>query len=124
MQEAAIEEITRDLELLSATVEGDAVANTMKYKFWTEPLLQNTKIELTFLKSKYELSQRFYIVNEDGITATEAYRFLNNRWLERSIHASNRLLRKSEVEQKESENIARDAGNRKKTRNSKKNSGH
>jgi hypothetical protein len=121
MNEATIEEITRDLEILSATTEGAAVANIIKYKFWTEPLLQNTKLELPVLKRKYELSQRFYIINEDGITANEAYRFLNNRWMERSIHVSNRLLRKSEVVQKESDNITSDAGNKKKTRHSKKN---
>ena len=121
MKEAIIEEITRDLEIISATAEGAVIANTMKYKFWTEPLLQNTKLELHLIKSKYELSQRFYILNGDGITANEAYRFLNNRWLERSIHAGNRLLRKSEVVQKESDNITSDAGNKKKTRHSKKN---
>jgi hypothetical protein len=60
---------------------------------------------------------------QGGDYSNGGIRFLNNRWMERSIHASNRLLRKSEGEQKESENIRRDAGNRKKTRNSKKNSG-
>jgi len=122
-QEATIEEITRDLEVLSTTAEGVAVANTMKYKFWTEPLLQNTKMELPILKSKYELSQRFYIINGEGITATEAYRFLNNRWMERQIHASNRLFRKSEVEQKEAEVITNGANHRMKSRHSKKSSG-
>jgi len=122
-QEATIEEITSDLELLGATAEGVSLASVLKYKFWTDPFLQSKIPELQSLKSKFELSQRFYIINGEGITASEAYRFMNNRWLERQIHASNRLLRKSELDQRNAAIVVKGAGGRKRSRNSKETAG-
>ncbi|TKK64702.1 hypothetical protein FC093_21890 [Ilyomonas limi] len=113
-QEATIEEITRDLEALTSSAEGAVLANLLKYKFWTDITLQSTISELTVLKSKYELSQRFYIINGEGITATEAYRFLNNRWLERQVHANNRLLRKNAMVQHDAEPIPKSTNNKSK----------
>ncbi|TKK71449.1 hypothetical protein FC093_00005 [Ilyomonas limi] len=118
-QEAAVEAVTRDLEVLGSTAEGAGLANMLKYKFWTDLTLQGIIPELPALKSRYELSQRFYIINGDGITASEAYRFLNNRWTERSIHANNRLLRKKEPEQRKIKAVTKGTSDRTRNRHSK-----
>ena len=122
-QEAYIKEIVADLEVLAAIQECAALANALKYKFWIDTALQSTVPELQYLRSKYELIQRFYIINGDGITASEAYRFLNNRWLERQIYAGNRLLRRSELEQKEAPIVVKGTGGKNRSRNSKENAG-
>ena len=120
-QETVMEEITTDLEMLASTQEGTALANTLKYKFWTDPALQNLIPELSVIKSKYELSQRFYVIDGNGITASEAYRYLNNRWMERKIHASNRLLHQNETELREAKTGIKRTGNKKGNKHSKRN---
>lgn len=121
-QEETIEKITKDLEMLGSTAEGVSLANALKYKFWTDMNLQITIPALTSLKNKYELNQRFYIINGNGITASEAYRFLNNRWMERQLHASNRSLRQSETGQREANAVIKGTIDKKKSRHSKEKS--
>lgn len=121
-QEAVIAEITRELETLAETDEGAYLANLLKYKFWTNSSLQDLVPKLSRLKGMYELNQRFFIINGDGITAPEAYRFLNNRWMERQIHADSRMLRLSEAEQKEAKGVIKGTPEKKKNRHLKENS--
>jgi hypothetical protein len=118
-QEETIEKITKDLEILGSIAEGAPFANLLKYKFWKDSRLRNSIPELETFKSNYELSQRFYIINGNGITTSEAYRFLNNRWMERQIHATNRLLRQSEIEQREVKVVRRSTDDKKRSRHSK-----
>ena len=116
-QEAEMEAITMELERLASTEEGAGLANRLKYKFWAELSLQNMISEPSALKSRYELSQRFYVINGDGITAGEAYRFLNNRWMERIIHASNKAIRMNAPEPHMEKTTDRHGNNRKKNKN-------
>jgi hypothetical protein len=119
-QEAAIEEIIKELEVLGSTGEWHALANTLKYKYWIDLYLQSMINDLATLKNKYELTQRFYIISGEGITASEAYRFLNNKWMERKIQANNRTLRQNEVEQKERKAIPKGNSNKKRNNHSSK----
>lgn len=51
------------------------------------------------LKNRFEISQRFYLFNNGScISAEEAYRFLNNRWMEKSLQ-----VKKKQKEDKEGE---------------------
>lgn len=117
-QEAEIEVITKDLETLGSIAEGADLANMLKYKFWVNPNFQSMIPELISLRSRYELTQRFYLISGDGITTNEAYRFLNNRWTERKIQTSNRLLRQIEIEQRVESQVKRDTSSKKKNRHS------
>jgi len=84
-EQAWIEQISGDLETLSSTEEGRNVAGCLQYKHWADLPLESMITNLFFIKTKLEYSQRFYIINEEGITAGEAYRFLNNRWIQRQM---------------------------------------
>src|SRR5437868_265727 len=57
MQEAAIEEMIKELEVLGSTGEGLELANTLKYKYWIDLDLQSMIPNLATLKSRYELAQ-------------------------------------------------------------------
>ncbi len=57
------------------------------------------------LKNKSEVSQRFYFFEgQTGISVDEAYRFLQNRWLEKQIQAK----RKQSGDSNGEENNSRD----------------
>ncbi len=73
------------LEALSATAEGGEIAEVLKFKYWVDLPLEKLIPHLPVLKSRLELSQRFYVLGEEGITAAEAYRFLNNQWIQRQM---------------------------------------
>jgi len=120
-QEAIVERIINDLEQLAAIDGGAAIANTLKYKCWADLDLQRLIPELAMLKSRYELSQRFYIIQGEGISAHEAYRFLLNRWMERKLQADSRLLRQQEAASQMVKMDTKDSGDKKKNNRSKKN---
>ena len=86
-QQASIEELILDLEVLASTDEGQIIADSLKYKYWVDIPLENMIPNLYLLRSKLEFAQRFYIISEDGITADEAFRFLNNRWRQRQVQS-------------------------------------
>ncbi len=92
------------------------------YKFWRDSPLQSLIPVLSFLKSKHELSQRFYVIDGNGITASEAYRFLNNRWMERKMYANNRLLQHSDTEIRGAKAVLKSTNGKKRNRLPKKNS--
>ena len=82
----SIDAIITDLKLLDRTEEGRAAASLLKLKFWSSTTAENLIPNLSSLKSKYEISQRFYFFDDEApITIEEAYRFLCNRWREKQI---------------------------------------
>ena len=83
----SLEEIILDLEKLASTDEGRIVGDNLKYKYWIDSPLENLIPNLYLLKSKIEYTQRFYIIGENGITADEAFRFLNNKWMQRQVQS-------------------------------------
>ncbi len=85
-----------DLEALSVTAEGKEIADSLRYLYWADLPLEFHIPNLLFLKNRLELSQRFYVLGQDGITADEAFRFLNNRWIQRQMQNGRRSSAASE----------------------------
>lgn len=83
-QEQQIEKIVTDLFRLSATDEGRHHADSLKVRYWQD--VPVAPVNLPAIRSKFEVSQRFYFFDGQGISIDEAYRFLLNRWLEKKIH--------------------------------------
>ncbi len=87
-KEQKIESIVEDLELLSSTEEGKSVAANLKVKFWAG--ISNLELvgNVSPFNNTGEVSQRFYFFEgKIGITIDEAYRFLQNKWMEKQIQA-------------------------------------
>lgn len=84
--ELKISGIIESLSLLENSELGKAVTSSLKQKFWTGTLYQEVAGAITSVKNKADVSQRFYF-SEDGlgITVDEAYRFLQNKWMEKQM---------------------------------------
>ncbi len=94
-EELLIEQIVSDLVRLSVTEQGRQYADCLKIKYWQENVFAH--VNLQAIRSKMEVSQRFYFFDGQGISIDEAYRFLLNRWLERKVHARKKAGESSEV---------------------------
>ena len=81
--EAAIESLSE----LEKSEEGKPVAIGLKLKYWAGIPYQELFGNISPLKNKSEVSQRFYFFDGSGISIDEAYRFLQNRWLEKQMQA-------------------------------------
>ncbi|MES2329995.1 MAG: hypothetical protein V4539_10355 [Bacteroidota bacterium] len=78
-------------------------ASLVLYKYWAGTTLESLIPGVASLKSRYELSQRFYLSEDHPpITSGEAMRFLQNRWTERQMQQSRLQRRQTEVGTKES----------------------
>lgn len=99
-----VEGIMHGLQELGENDEGKEFADRLRYKYWINTDLEH-RIQLNqSLRNRFEVNQRFYFFEEESpITIDEAYRFLNNKWLERLMQ-----LRKKQVEP--AEESAEDAG--------------
>ena len=59
------------------------------------------------LKNKSEVSQRFYFFeSQTGISVDEAYRFLQNRWLEKQMQAKRKETNSTEINESEKDSDA------------------
>lgn len=83
-RELQIEKIVTELFRLSATDEGRHHADGLKVRYWQDVPVAG--INLPAIRSKFEVCQRFYFFDGQGISIDEAYRFLLNRWLEKKVH--------------------------------------
>ena len=81
-REQNIASIINDLYKLSTNKEGKDYAEQIKVKHWSDTPLE-ALMNITILKPRFEISQRFYFMDDTGISIEEAYRFLNNKWMER-----------------------------------------
>lgn len=88
-REVQIEKIVTDLFRLSTTDDGRHHADSLKVRYWKD--VPVVPVNLPVLRSKFEVSQRFYFFDGQGISIDEAYRFLLNRWLEKKIHGRKKL---------------------------------
>lgn len=86
-RENQIEGIVTDLLRLAATDEGKPFADALKLKHWATVPLHPMMGNLNAIRSRFEVSQRFYFFDGKGISVEEAYRFLLNRWLEKKFQA-------------------------------------
>lgn len=88
VREEKIERIVTMLLNMASDEESAYTADCLKFKYWCDTPVQDMINNLSILKSRYEISQRFYLFNNGScISAEEAYRFLNNRWMEKSLQA-------------------------------------
>ena len=71
---------------MELTEEGKQISILLKQKYWSEIPYNELMGNISSLKSKAELSQRFYYAERQScISADEAYRFLQNKWLEKQM---------------------------------------
>jgi hypothetical protein len=90
-REVKIEAIVEDLSLLGATSEGKYIANFLKQAFWSGAAYHNIYGNLSTQKNKDDVCQRFYVLEgQPGISVDEAYRYLQNRWLEKEMLSKKR----------------------------------
>jgi hypothetical protein len=91
--EAQVSAIITEIEAL----EDQDVAGRLKVKYWSD--VEQDIFNLQSLRSKYEITQRFYFFEGQGcIGAEEAYRFLHNRWMEKQMLAKRKVAADSTAE--------------------------
>jgi hypothetical protein len=111
-KEQHISSIINDLKTLDATKEGKQYSDQLKVKHWSDTPLENI-MGISFTKSRFEIAQRFYFLeNGNGISIEEAYRFLNNKWMEKQLRkkpatnvvAETKAIDKSKAKKKKEKN--------------------
>jgi len=97
--EQEIESVIEQLESLEKSDDGKIVSTTLKLEFWSGLPYQELFGNITPVKNKDDIWQRFYFaMGQPGISVDEAYRFLQSRLLEKQI-----LLRKRQPDNLEAE---------------------
>ena len=92
-EEEKIENIVTDLHDLESLEEGKEIANRLKVKHWCDTPIEEMISNLSSLRSKFEISQRFYFFDgQSGISVEEAHRFLHNRWMEKQLQARKKQM--------------------------------
>jgi hypothetical protein len=93
-----VESIVNDLVSLEANEDGKDIAIQLKMKYWCDTPIEEMVQNISSLKVKFEISQRFYFLDgQGGISTDEAYRFLNNRWLEKQLQAKKKYADASNI---------------------------
>lgn len=84
--ELKISIIMDSLSAIEQSETGKVIASALKQKYWAGTLHQEIVGSITLVKSKADVNQRFYISEDGGgITTDEAYRFLQNKYLEKQL---------------------------------------
>lgn len=96
----AIEGIVSDLTKLEKSNGADA-ALRLKQKHWAGTEYQEFTGTALSGKIKDEISQRFFLQDNNIISADEAFRFLQNRWLERELQVKRRSEKHIELNTQE-----------------------
>ena len=92
-KEQKVESVIEDLSELEKFEDGKVVSVGLKLKYWAGIPYQEIFGNISPLKNKSEVSQRFYVFEgQPGISVDEAYRFLQNRWLEKQMQAIKKQL--------------------------------
>ena len=87
-KELKVESVIESLSGLEKSEYGKVVAIGLKLKYWSGISYQELFGNISPLKNKSEVSQRFYFFEgQTGISVDEAYRFLQNRLLEKQMLA-------------------------------------
>ncbi len=74
-----IEAIMHDLKMVDPQT-----ANLLLFKYWAGSPLESNLVSIAALRSQYEISQRFYVIEGSvPISVDEAFRFLQSRWMEK-----------------------------------------
>lgn len=92
--EEKVESVIESLSVLERDEQGKAIASALKLKFWNGAPFHEVFGSTSSIRSKSDVSQRFYFSeNSVGISVDEAYRFLQNKWLEKQMQ-----LKKKQVD--------------------------
>ena len=106
-KEQKVESVIEDLSELEKSEDGKAVSIGLKLKYWAGTPYQELFGNISPLKNKSEVSQRFYFFEgQTGISVDEAYRFLQNRWLEKQMQAKRKETANAEIGETEKERHA------------------
>ena len=105
-KELKVESVIESLSELEKSEDGK-VAIGLKLKYWAGISYQKLFGNISPLKNKSEVSQRFYFSEgQTGITVDEAYRFLQNRWLEKQMQAKRKQTDSTEINELEKDSHA------------------
>ena len=97
-QENKMESIIECLSELEKIEDGKAIALDLKLKYWSGVPYHEFAGIISSLKNKSEVSQRFYFFEgQTGISVDEAYRFLQNRWLEKQMQVKRKQPESAEA---------------------------
>jgi len=97
-KEEEVELVIDKLEALDKSEDGKSFAAALKLEFWAGLPYQDLFGNIATVKGKYEITQRFYCATgQPGISVNEAYRFLQNRLLEKQISFRKKQPENSEV---------------------------
>ncbi len=108
--EQKIETIIKSLAALEITEEGKSVAAALKLKYWNGTAYFELFDSITQTKSKGEISQRFYSSEgQPGISVDEAYRFLQNRKLEKQMQTKRKHV-DNQIEKEQDEGNSSSSG--------------
>ena len=106
-KEQKVESVIESLSELEKSENGKAVAIGLKLKYWAGIPYQELFGNISPLKNKSEVSQRFYVFEgQPGISVDEAYRFLQNRWLEKQMQAKKKQTANTEISETEKDSHA------------------
>lgn len=109
--EQKIESIVEELKLLESIDEGKVVAAGLRHTFWTGISYQELVGNISPLKNNSGIIQRFYFFEgETGISVDEAYRFLQNKWLEKQVLAKRKQSEGANEEENNGNEKAPSAG--------------
>lgn len=97
-KELKVESVIEGLSELEKSEDGKVVSVGLKLKYWAGISYQELFGNISPLKNKSEVSQRFYFFEgQTGISVDEAYRFLQNRWLEKQMQAKRKQMDSAEI---------------------------
>ncbi len=87
-KELKVESVIEGLSELEKSEDGKVITVALKLKYWAGISYQELFGNISPIKNKSEVSQRFYFFQgQTGISVDEAYRFLQNRWLEKQMQS-------------------------------------
>lgn len=97
--ELRVETIIDALATLASSEDGRGVALALKHKYWASTAYYEVVGSLPPFKSKTEVSQRFYFFERQPvISLDEAYRYLQNRLIEKEISARKKHMMSTSTE--------------------------
>jgi hypothetical protein len=115
--ELKISGIMDSLSAIEQSETGKVIASALKQKFWAGTLHQEIVGSITLVKNKADVNQRFYISEDgSGITTDEAYRFLQNKYMEKQLQLKRKLTDTGDESTSEESNGTSSSGLLKKKR--------
>ena len=97
-KELKVDAVIEALQQLETDDEGKLIASGLKLKYWAGLAYQEIIGNISPVKNRLDVSQRFYLSEgQPGISVDEAYRFLQNKWLEKQIQMKKKIADVSET---------------------------